>query len=81
MLFFPSSTQLPNSEVPIKLIQLEVTIGFGFLNTTRSQGPDTLGKIRSATTQEWKLRALFSSLSSSSHDDAYTTILFKCLLG
>lgn len=47
MLFSSSSTQPHDSEVPIKLIVLEITIGFGFLSMTRSQeGPYTVGKIR-----------------------------------
>lgn len=52
MLLFSSRTQLPNSEVLIKLILLEITTGFGFLNMSRSQeGPNTLGKIRSTEKQ------------------------------
>lgn len=52
MLLFSSRTQLPNSEVLIKLILLEITTGFGFLNMSRSQeGPNTLGKIRSTKKQ------------------------------
>lgn len=48
MLFFSSSTQLPNSEVSNQLFLLEITIGFGFLNMAKShEVPYSLGNIRS----------------------------------